>query len=128
MSFHPSDSESDHEKKHEEEADGYPLIRRASKEVAPLSKHITNQCPVLQEFYVKDFADQACVKQTADLSIALGENVTIIRKGVVDIITDGFKCILCTGVGVPKRCVGQGNILLGLVATFAAWIKKNVGG
>jgi len=127
MSFHPSEAGSDHEKEQEDEEDirpegvpPKPRCRRGSKEAYPINENITNQYPMLQEFHVNDYADQTCITETAHVCLALGKNVTIIRKGVVDIITNGYKCILCSGVGIPKRCVGQGNILVGLVATFAS--------
>ena len=65
--------------------------------------------------------------------------VTIVRKGVVDVITDGKSgmysfsrrkaiilttrslAAICSTTGCPRRCGGQGDILAGAMATFVAW-------
>uniref|UniRef100_A0A0N5C878 ATP-dependent (S)-NAD(P)H-hydrate dehydratase n=1 Tax=Strongyloides papillosus TaxID=174720 RepID=A0A0N5C878_STREA len=51
--------------------------------------------------------------------------VIVMRKGVIDIISDGN--VLQTGEmgGSPRRCGGQGDILSGAVATFTYFVKKN---
>jgi len=122
MSFHPSESES------EDRPEGVPRQarrRRGSNAACPLSETITTECPSLREFNVKDFPNETCLTETAHLARALGKNVIIIRKGILDIITDGFKCILCSGLKIPRGCAGQGNVLVGVAATFAAWMKRS---
>ncbi|XP_002741386.1 ATP-dependent (S)-NAD(P)H-hydrate dehydratase-like [Saccoglossus kowalevskii] len=54
------------------------------------------------------------------LARALG-NVTIVRKGLNDIIADGNKILVCCGEGSPRRCGGQGDILSGTMGTFTCW-------
>jgi ATP-dependent NAD(P)H-hydrate dehydratase len=57
------------------------------------------------------------------------ENVTIFKKGAVDIISDGRKVILSgmdsngeyTNEGMPKRCGGIGDLLSGTIGTFSYW-------
>uniref|UniRef100_A0A0N5A1U1 ATP-dependent (S)-NAD(P)H-hydrate dehydratase n=1 Tax=Parastrongyloides trichosuri TaxID=131310 RepID=A0A0N5A1U1_PARTI len=51
--------------------------------------------------------------------------VIVMRKGVIDIISDGN--LLQTGEmgGSPRRCGGQGDILSGAVAAFTFFLKKN---
>ena len=44
--------------------------------------------------------------------------VTFVRKGPVDIVTDGRECLLVTTPGSLKRTGGIGDILAGTMATF----------
>jgi len=64
-----------------------------------------------------DKEDERCLKSLAD---ALG-NVTIVRKGTKDIITDGETELICEEQGSNRRCSGQGDILTGAIASFLAW-------
>nr|CAB3246484.1 ATP-dependent (S)-NAD(P)H-hydrate dehydratase [Phallusia mammillata] len=64
------------------------------------------------------------VQETIDLSKALGD-VTIVRKGKVDIIAHGDQVLKVTEDGSPRRCGGQGDLLSGSMATFAFWAYKN---
>ncbi|CAI5737466.1 unnamed protein product [Hyaloperonospora brassicae] len=58
----------------------------------------------------------------ARLSEVLGYPV-VIRKGSVDVISDGTITVENKECGCPRRCGGQGDILAGSIATFAAWVK-----
>jgi len=51
------------------------------------------------------------------LSRALN-NVMILQKGLVDVITDGNDTFLVAVEGAAKRCGGQGDVLAGTVGTF----------
>ncbi|XP_073989306.1 NAD(P)HX dehydratase [Rhodnius prolixus] len=55
------------------------------------------------------------------LSGEIGKNVTIILKGNIDIISNRHKQLICSNKGSLRRCGGQGDVLSGIVATFAAW-------
>ncbi|HEY6436998.1 MAG TPA: NAD(P)H-hydrate dehydratase, partial [Ignavibacteriaceae bacterium] len=57
------------------------------------------------------------------LSQTLG-NITIVRKGNDDIITDGHSVITCNEMGSPRRCGGQGDLLAGAISTFAYWSQN----
>jgi ATP-dependent NAD(P)H-hydrate dehydratase len=57
------------------------------------------------------------------LSQTLG-NITIVRKGNDDIITDGHSVITCNEKGSPRRCGGQGDLLAGAMSTFAHWSQN----
>lgn len=48
-------------------------------------------------------------------------NVTIVKKGSVDIITDGQAVVSCNHEGSLKRCGGIGDLLTGAIATFSYW-------
>ena len=53
------------------------------------------------------------------------ENVTIIKKGNVDIISDGRDVLLNDAEGMPKRCGGIGDLLSGAIGTFTYWCNTN---
>jgi len=129
MSFHQS-SEDENEDKSDKRPEGVPPRARGRRgsqnQACPVDDSIAHKCPILKEFQVHDFPNLTCVVQTAYLSRALGGNVIIIRKGMLDIVTNGFKCIVCAGMRVPKRCAGQSDIVPGLLATFAAWLHRSV--
>lgn len=63
------------------------------------------------------------VNDVQELSKSLG-NVTIVRKGKKDIISDGTCTISCDEVGSPRRCGGQGDLLSGSMGTFNYWTQK----
>lgn len=60
----------------------------------------------------------------AALANALG-GVTIVRKGVEDIISNGEIVLRCVEPGSPRRCGGQGDVLSGVTATFVSWACKS---
>eukprot|EP01083_Nonionella_stella_P093469 261971_1 len=60
------------------------------------------------------------IRDTANLAKRLGF-VTIVRKGRIDIITDGNYAVCCVAKGMPRRCGGQGDVLAGLTGLFSAW-------
>ena len=49
--------------------------------------------------------------------------LTILEKGVKDVISNGDFTLICEESGSPRRCGGQGDILSGLVAGWMAWFK-----
>jgi len=57
---------------------------------------------------------------TARLARKLG-GVTILRKGAVDIISNGEHAAFCTETGSPRRCGGQGDVLAGSAGLWYAW-------
>eukprot|EP01128_Nolandella_sp_AFSM9_P000085 TRINITY_DN1013_c0_g1_i1.p1 TRINITY_DN1013_c0_g1~~TRINITY_DN1013_c0_g1_i1.p1 ORF type:complete len:379 (-),score=52.55 TRINITY_DN1013_c0_g1_i1:22-1059(-) len=54
------------------------------------------------------------------LSRTLG-NVTIVKKGASDLISDGTSVLECSTQGARRRCGGQGDVLAGILGTFNAW-------
>jgi ATP-dependent NAD(P)H-hydrate dehydratase len=56
------------------------------------------------------------ITQVVELANLL--NCIVVRKGPVDIITDGKEAILVSQPGSLKRCGGIGDILSGVVGTF----------
>ncbi|KAJ2741152.1 hypothetical protein GGI20_005387 [Coemansia sp. BCRC 34301] len=62
-------------------------------------------------------------KAAQNLAASLG-GVTIVRKGKVDVITNGDRVFVCDERGGLRRCGGQGDVLSGAVATFLAWGER----
>lgn len=60
------------------------------------------------------------IVEVSEISVRLG-GLTIVKKGYVDIITNGKEVALCEVETGKKRCGGQGDILTGSIATFVAW-------
>ena len=53
----------------------------------------------------------------ASIASALN-NVFIMRKGIVDIVSDGFQTYYVAIEGGLKRSGGQGDVLAGVLGTF----------
>lgn len=51
-------------------------------------------------------------------------NVTIIHKGSVDIITNGKKAYVVSQKNSLKRCGGIGDILTGVTSVYTFWGQK----
>jgi len=51
-------------------------------------------------------------------------NVTIVRKGASDIISNGKETIECSEEGSPRRCGGQGDFLAGSLGVFMGWATQ----
>ncbi|KAL5960763.1 ATP-dependent S NAD P H-hydrate dehydratase [Taenia solium] len=64
-------------------------------------------------------------QEASKLAAALG-NLTIIRKGPKDIITDGENILFCDTEGSPRRCGGQGDLLSGAAAVFSHWFSEKL--
>jgi len=62
-------------------------------------------------------------KPVAALASWLG-GVTVVRKGRVDIISNGDVAVACGAFGSPRRCGGQGDVLAGVTALFAGWARQ----
>jgi ATP-dependent NAD(P)H-hydrate dehydratase len=75
----------------------------------------------IYEAVIKD-DDSSANDQTKleKLCNALG-NVTIVKKGSVDLISNGKRTIACEFTGSNRRSGGQGDILAGLTSTFIHW-------
>ncbi|KAJ2791170.1 hypothetical protein GGI18_001325 [Coemansia linderi] len=67
--------------------------------------------------------DSTAEEATQKLAQRLG-GVTVVRKGKVDVITNGDRVFVCDEVGGLRRCGGQGDVLSGAVVTFLAWGEK----
>ncbi|ETV76600.1 YjeF family domain-containing protein, variant 2 [Aphanomyces astaci] len=54
------------------------------------------------------------------VAAALG-HVTVLQKGKIDVISDGYTTVEQPSRGIPRRCGGQGDVLAGSVGAFLAW-------
>lgn len=73
----------------------------------------------------KNLSHDVTESDVQELSKSLG-NITIVRKGIVDIISDGIHTVKCDEIGSPRRCGGQGDLLSGSMGTFNYWAHKNI--
>lgn len=54
--------------------------------------------------------------------------ITVLRKGPVDVVTDGDVAVIVTHPGAPRRCGGLGDVLSGLCGAFAVWAHPKEAG
>ena len=64
--------------------------------------------------------DHPFATHTAQLANAIG-GVTVVRKGAIDVASDGSTAVFCCRQGAPRRCGGQGDVLTGAIGTVWAW-------
>jgi ATP-dependent NAD(P)H-hydrate dehydratase len=48
----------------------------------------------------------------------------VVRKGPIDLITDGAEAVYCSTDGSRKRCGGIGDILSGTIGTFSQYSMR----
>lgn len=48
-------------------------------------------------------------------------NAIVLKKGIVDILSNGESCYYVATESSLKRCGGQGDILAGIIGTFASF-------
>ncbi len=60
-----------------------------------------------------------------ELSLLLG--CIIVRKGPIDLITDGKEALYVMAPGSKKRCGGIGDILAGCIGTFTQYKLRSDG-
>eukprot|EP00298_Acanthocystis_sp_HF-20_P010182 c18724_g2_i1.p1 GENE.c18724_g2_i1~~c18724_g2_i1.p1 ORF type:complete len:358 (+),score=119.47 c18724_g2_i1:3-1076(+) len=61
-------------------------------------------------------------EELKQLCISLG-NITIVKKGKEDLISNGINTFVCDQLGTPRRCGGLGDILSGTIGTIQGWIN-----
>ena len=64
--------------------------------------------------------DHPFALHAAQLARAMG-GLTVVRKGAIDVATDGSTAVYCCRKGAPRRCGGQGDVLTGAIGTVWAW-------
>jgi len=67
-----------------------------------------------------DFEAVPEIKDTALLASRLG-GVTILRKGAIDILSNGHEFVLISEPCSLRRCGGQGDILCGVIGLWLHW-------
>lgn len=94
---------------------GYPL--------AILTPNVNEYKRLVQKVLNCEVNDQDAHGQLLSLAKQIGE-VTILRKGKCDLISDGEIVKSVSNHGSPRRCGGQGDILSGSVAVFLSWARQ----
>jgi len=74
----------------------------------------------LSEAVLRDPGDGSDREAVQRLSQALG-NVTVVRKGERDVISDGEQVLECAQEGSSRRCGGQGDLLSGALGVLVHW-------
>lgn len=64
-------------------------------------------------------------KELKELCKSMG-NLVIVKKGQVDLISNGMDLLKCSEKGSPRRCGGQGDILAGVLGTFIHWANISI--
>ena len=75
-----------------------------------------SQAPHAQNFVQKIKTTDPLIAQVVEVAKLL--NCIVVRKGPIDIITDGKEAVLVSQPGSQKRCGGIGDILSGVIGTF----------
>ncbi|KRX00633.1 hypothetical protein PPERSA_00860 [Pseudocohnilembus persalinus] len=96
------------------------INREQKQKIIQERNYLSTQESPIQEISI----DDELVQDTVRLSKRLN-NVNIILKGIVDVITDGKKAYIVTQEGSSKRCGGIGDILTGLVGLYAFWGQQS---
>ncbi|KAG7928744.1 hypothetical protein KL925_000925 [Ogataea polymorpha] len=103
------------------DADSIYLISQEPDIIRGYSRAIITPNPV--EF--KRIADALGIKESDPhleaKAVSKTLQVTILRKGAVDLIVDGEQLIIAEEEGGLRRVGGQGDSLTGMIATFLAW-------
>ncbi|KAL4508443.1 hypothetical protein ABPG72_003747 [Tetrahymena utriculariae] len=76
----------------------------------------------LQYVEIKNLSNPI-VKDTVQLSQKLN-NINIVQKGMVDVITNGKRAYIVVEKSSKKRCGGIGDILSGLTGLYSYWGKR----
>jgi len=102
------------------DGDGLSLINKDPSiikdyELAIITPNVVEYGRLLESMKIKD--DEHSLKE---LSKQLG-NVTIVRKGNNDAISDGKTTLECSETGNARRSGGQGDVLAGCIGAFLAW-------
>ncbi|EGR29966.1 hypothetical protein IMG5_145150 [Ichthyophthirius multifiliis] len=77
---------------------------------------------ILDYVQIYDF-ENPIVKDAVILAQKLN-NINIIHKGIIDVVTNGKEAYLTLQKSSHKRCGGIGDILSGLVGVYCCWAQK----
>ena len=95
-------------------------MKQAELELFTQNEHLALLCEVPDPSAEDDASDplQKEIKRVSHVCNQLS-GVTVIRKGLLDIVSDGERTIIVANSGSMKRCGGQGDVLCGTIGTFA---------
>lgn len=109
------------------DADGLSLVTSDPSVIQNYNKAILTPNEVEFKRLCSAVLHEECVagsEKDAAQKLASALQVVILKKGQHDIITDGHSLLVCDADGSPRRCGGQGDILSGLLGTFAFWMQN----
>ncbi|ESO97453.1 hypothetical protein LOTGIDRAFT_114759 [Lottia gigantea] len=112
------------------DADGLFLITQKPDLIkgykrAILTPNVMEFSHLYEKMFGKKPIENEPVVNVKSLSELLG-NITIVLKGVSDVISDGEQVLICYGEGSPRRCGGQGDLLSGSMGVFTYWTHQAV--
>ncbi|KAG1331303.1 ATP-dependent (S)-NAD(P)H-hydrate dehydratase [Cocos nucifera] len=93
--------------------------------LAALTPNINEYKLLVKKVLDCEVNDQEASEQLKLLARGIGD-VTIFRKGKLDLISDGETVNKVSISGSPRRCGGQGDILSGSVAVFSSWSRQHL--
>ena len=94
--------------------DEFKIYYNLSDDIGELHYSFENQGPLTDE--------EQLARDVMSVSQKLNGTV-VLRKGLIDIITDGNKAFYVKSNGSLKRCGGQGDILAGTLGTFSYYAQ-----
>ncbi|XP_027330196.1 ATP-dependent (S)-NAD(P)H-hydrate dehydratase-like [Abrus precatorius] len=92
--------------------------------LAVLTPNVNEYKRLVQKVLSSEIKDIDAAQQVLSLAKRIG-NVTILKKGKSDLISDGDTVKSVSIYGSPRRCGGQGDILSGSVAVFLSWARQH---
>ncbi|CAH8503796.1 unnamed protein product [Schistosoma turkestanicum] len=107
------------------DADALHIVTQSPSLIEGYDKAILT--PNIVEFsrlYYSVFTFQPNDTEDATRSLAEKLGVTIVRKGPIDVISNGQTTVQCVDQGSPRRCGGQGDILSGTMSVFNYWFHQ----
>ncbi|RUS74795.1 hypothetical protein EGW08_017441 [Elysia chlorotica] len=109
------------------DADGLFLVTQNPEIIkgytnAVLTPNVAEFGRLYKKIFNKEVDSKDPVASLKQLCDELG-HVTIVHKGLHDVISDGNKVLMCSNPGSPRRCGGQGDLLSGSMGVFVAWGK-----
>ncbi|KAL6185836.1 hypothetical protein ACLB2K_041959 [Fragaria x ananassa] len=93
--------------------------------LAVLTPNVNEYKRLVQTVLSCEVNDEDASEQLLSLAKRIG-GVTILRKGKVDLISDGETVESVSIYGSPRRCGGQGDILSGSIAVFLSWARQTI--
>ncbi|CAO2838161.1 unnamed protein product [Amaranthus hypochondriacus] len=91
--------------------------------MAVLSPNINEYKRLVQKVLNCEVDEEESSAQILSLAKGIG-CVTVLKKGKLDLISDGDTVCSVSIFGSPRRCGGQGDILSGSVAVFLSWASR----
>ena len=81
-----------------------------------------------QRLVTEDPASQAMLSLAAPVRSVSNQlnQVVVVKKGLIDIVSNGMMTALIGTKSSLKRCGGQGDVLCGILGTFSTYTTRNL--